>query len=98
MYKSKEKAKKRRQCSAVNCYVPIGPFQVYCYKHSEEYKNKFITELTFTVSYSKEDSDFLGLCKEYPSLSWLAESPEKALSGIIDVVCVEKFDFLIASS
>jgi hypothetical protein len=28
----------------------------------------------------------VGLCTEFPSLSWLAASPEKALSGIRRVV------------
>jgi predicted HicB family RNase H-like nuclease len=37
---------------------------------------------TYRVTWSPEDGEFLGLCTEFPSLSWLAASPEKALSGI----------------
>ena len=37
---------------------------------------------TYRVTWSPEDSEYLGLCLEFPSLSWLASTPEKALSGI----------------
>ena len=41
---------------------------------------------TFRVMWSKEDAEFIGLCAEFPSLSWLAVSPESALKGIRSVV------------
>ena len=41
---------------------------------------------TYRVSWSEEDEEFVGLCAEFPSLSWLAESPEAALKGIRKVV------------
>jgi len=41
---------------------------------------------TFRVLWSDEDSEFVGLCAEFPSLSWLAESREAALTGIVKVV------------
>jgi predicted HicB family RNase H-like nuclease len=37
---------------------------------------------TYRVTWSQEDGEYLGLCLEFPSLSWLAGTPEKALSGI----------------
>jgi predicted HicB family RNase H-like nuclease len=37
---------------------------------------------TYRVTWSQEDSEYLGLCLEFPSLSWLAGTPEKALSGV----------------
>lgn len=37
---------------------------------------------TYRVTWSQEDKEYLGLCLEFPSLSWLAGTPEKALSGI----------------
>jgi hypothetical protein len=37
---------------------------------------------TYRVTWSQEDSEYLGLCLEFPSLSWLAGTPEKAWSGI----------------
>ena len=33
-----------------------------------------------------EDNEYVGLCAEFPSLSWLAASPEAALKGIRKVV------------
>ncbi len=41
---------------------------------------------TFRVMWSEEDQEFVGLCAEFPSLSWLAESQEAALKGIRTVV------------
>jgi len=37
---------------------------------------------TYRVSWSPEDGEYLGLCVEFPSLSWLAHAPESALAGI----------------
>ncbi len=41
---------------------------------------------TYRITYSLEDEEYVGLCAEFPSLSWLAESQDKALKGIRDVV------------
>jgi predicted RNase H-like HicB family nuclease len=41
-----------------------------------------VDHYTYRVTWSQEDSEYLGLCAELPSLSWLATKPEKALSGI----------------
>jgi predicted HicB family RNase H-like nuclease len=40
---------------------------------------------TYRVTWSQEDAEYLGLCVELPSLSWLAAKPEEALSGIRQV-------------
>jgi predicted HicB family RNase H-like nuclease len=45
-----------------------------------------INHYTYRVTWSAEDNDHVGLCAEFPSLSWLAPTPEKALSGIRRVV------------
>ena len=37
---------------------------------------------TFRVTWSDEDHEYVGLCAEFPSLSWLAPSPDEAFSGI----------------
>ena len=37
---------------------------------------------TFRITWSAEDREFVGACAEFPSLSWLAESPDEALAGI----------------
>lgn len=41
---------------------------------------------TYRVTWSEEDAEHLGLCIEFPSLSWLAATPESALRGIRRVV------------
>ena len=41
---------------------------------------------TYRVTWSEEDKEYVGLCAEFPSLSWLASSPEAALRGIRAVV------------
>lgn len=41
---------------------------------------------TYRVEWSLEDSEFVGLVEEFPSLSWLAPSEDEALRGIIEVV------------
>lgn len=41
---------------------------------------------TYRVTWSVEDGEHVGLCAEFPSLSWLAASPEAALSGIRKMV------------
>lgn len=37
---------------------------------------------TYRVTWSEEDQEYVGLCAEFPGLSWLDQSPEKALAGI----------------
>jgi len=37
---------------------------------------------TYRVTWSEDDSAYVGLCTEFPSLSWLENTPEKALKGI----------------
>ena len=41
---------------------------------------------TYRVTWSEEDGEHVGLCAEFPSLSWLASEPEAALKGIRQVV------------
>ena len=41
---------------------------------------------TYRVSWSQEDEEYVGRCAEFPSLSWLARTPEAALRGIRKVV------------
>lgn len=41
-----------------------------------------VDHYTFRVTWSPEDGEHVGLCAEFPSLSWLAGSPESALKGI----------------
>jgi predicted HicB family RNase H-like nuclease len=39
-------------------------------------------QYTYRVTWSAEDGEHVGLCAEFPSLSWLASTPEAALTGI----------------
>ena len=41
---------------------------------------------TYRVTWSEDDNEYVGLCAEFSSLSWLAETPESALKGIRNVV------------
>lgn len=41
---------------------------------------------TYQVKWSAEDQEYIGLCAEFPSLSWLADSREAAHKGITKVV------------
>jgi len=36
---------------------------------------------TYRVTWSEDDNEYVGLCTEFPSLSWLALTPEAALKG-----------------
>jgi predicted HicB family RNase H-like nuclease len=41
---------------------------------------------TYRVTWSEDDNEYVGLCAEFPSLSWLSSTPEAALKGIRKVV------------
>ena len=41
---------------------------------------------TYRVTWSEDDNEYVGLCAEFPSLSWLAPTPESALKGIRKLV------------
>ena len=41
---------------------------------------------TYRVTWSEDDKEYVGLCAEFPSLSWLDTTPENALRGIRNVI------------
>lgn len=41
---------------------------------------------TYRVTWSDDDNEHVGLCAEFPSLSWLAPTPDEAFSGIRQLV------------
>ena len=47
---------------------------------------KVVDRYTYRVTWSEEDQEHVGLCAEFPSLSWLEKTPEKALVGIRKLV------------
>lgn len=48
--------------------------------------NRKSDHFTYRVTWSAEDGEHVGFCVEFPSLSWLARTPEDALAGIRQVV------------
>lgn len=42
--------------------------------------------LTLSVVWSEKDREYVGLCAEFPSLSWLAATQGEALIGIAKIV------------
>lgn len=45
-----------------------------------------VEHYTYRITWSAQDGEHVGLCAEFPSLSWLDETPEAALAGIRQVV------------
>ncbi|CNK96848.1 Uncharacterized protein encoded in hypervariable junctions of pilus gene clusters [Yersinia mollaretii] len=45
-----------------------------------------IEHYTYRITWSAEDAEFVGLCAEFPSLSWLAGDRIEALTGITTLV------------
>ena len=54
-------------------------------KHTQR-RNPKADHYTYRVTWSAEDEEYVGLCTEFPSLSWLARTPEDALAGIRRIV------------
>jgi len=52
---------------------------------------------TYRVTWSEEDQEYVGLCAEFPGLSWLADSPEAALRGVRRMVADSVEDMKISS-
>ena len=48
-------------------------------------------DYSYSVIWSDEDNEYVGLCAEFPGLSWLEPDHDAALAGIRNVVkdCVE---------
>ena len=55
-------------------------------KAVEKTIRKNVDYYTYRVTWSNEDNEFVGLCAEFPSLSWLAHTKEEALCGISNLV------------
>ncbi len=47
---------------------------------------EIIDHYTYYLTWLEDDQVYVGLCAEFPSLSWLEESPEAALVGIRNMV------------
>jgi predicted RNase H-like HicB family nuclease len=42
---------------------------------------------TYRLTWSDEDNEYVGLCTEFPSLSWVAPTRDEALHGVEALVC-----------
>jgi predicted HicB family RNase H-like nuclease len=49
---------------------------------------------TYRITWSEDDTEYVGLCAEFPSLSWLAQTPDAALKGIRKLVAEVLSDML----
>ncbi|MEO8179181.1 MAG: toxin-antitoxin system HicB family antitoxin [Deltaproteobacteria bacterium] len=45
-----------------------------------------VDRYTYRVIWSEDDQEFVGLCAEFPSLSWLSAEREDALRGIVQLI------------
>lgn len=45
-----------------------------------------INKYTYGVIWSETDQEYVGLCAEFPSLSWLKPTQTEALNGIVHLV------------
>jgi predicted RNase H-like HicB family nuclease len=41
-----------------------------------------MSRYTYHTQWSPEDNEYVGLCPEFPSLSWLADTAQEAIAGI----------------
>ncbi len=41
---------------------------------------------TYRITWSAEDKEHVALCAEFPSLSWLAPTPQQALAGMQELI------------
>ena len=55
-------------------------------KHMPDKRPQYLTDCTFTIRWSAEDDEWVGTCKEFPSLSYLAPTAGGAADGIFEVV------------
>ena len=50
---------------------------------------------TYRVDWSSKDGEYAGLCAEFTSLSWVAATPDAALSGIWHLVAAVGADLTV---
>jgi predicted HicB family RNase H-like nuclease len=53
---------------------------------TEQKMDNMTDKYTYRVTWSDEDQEFVGLCTEFPSLSWLASTRDEALHGVEKLV------------
>ncbi|WP_408378514.1 hypothetical protein [Paraburkholderia sp. RL18-085-BIA-A] len=55
-------------------------------QHEQPPRGHTMPDYHYRVIWSDEDSEHVGLCDEFPGLSWLEKTPEDALAGIRKMV------------
>jgi predicted HicB family RNase H-like nuclease len=55
---------------------------------------KQVDNYTYRITWSEEDKEYIGLCAELPSLSWLDKTQAAALQGIINLAAEAVSDML----
>jgi predicted HicB family RNase H-like nuclease len=55
-------------------------------KRRQEAPPQAVERYTYRVVWSEEDREFVGLCAEFPSLSWLEQSQAAAFAGIVRLI------------
>jgi hypothetical protein len=53
---------------------------------SEKFLYHRLNKHNYYVKWSEEDQSYVGLCVEFPSLSWLDKTKDLALKGIENIV------------
>jgi len=66
------------------------PILIDCWKcagcgHSFTTSSTPAYDLHFSMTWSEGDQVYVGLCDEYPLLSWLDEDPVRAVRGIVEL-------------
>ena len=51
-------------------------------KNVKKAETELAAKYTYRITWSEEDGEYVGLCAEFPSLSWLASTRDMALHGI----------------
>lgn len=59
---------------------------MYTNRPKRDIIKKKMDKYTYRITWSGEDGEYVGLCAEFPGLSWLAATPEAAFSGIYNAV------------
>ena len=81
-------AEKRKPIKCVRFFWPFKKLRLAMSKKVDRY--------TYRVTWSEEDQEYVGLCAEFRSLSWLEKTQEKALQGIRKAVAETVADLIRA--
>jgi len=87
--KSTQNRQKENERNIIGIALALFSAQVKQVLKAKNWRKTMIQDhsrYTYHVTWSEEDGEYVGLCTEFPSLSWLDDTPETAFSGIRQVV------------